>query len=1067
MMGETTRGPGIAQREEFRKKITALFADLVGSTGLAEGLDPELFRELIGTFLERMAGVVEAHGGTVEHLAGDGVLGVFGAERATGDDALRAVRAAAAMLDELDRLNDRVEGRVGERLRMRIGVNTGTIVVGSAVACRAVSLGDPMNVAARLQAHAPEGEILIGAETHELVAREVRAEPVGELELRGRREPTPAFRLVEIATSSAPALSERPLVGRSRELSLLTVAFERAAALGSREFVSVLGEAGIGKSRLVAELTERYSERATLVVGRCLSYGEGITYWALAEVIRRAVGIDDDDSVDERRRKIAAAVAGDPDGEAIARHLTQLVGLDAGHEPGEQSGWAIRRLLEILASRGPVIVVLDDVHWGEPAFLDLVLGIADNLEGPILFVCMARFELLERRPDWEHACPTTISLRPLSDEETASLVERLAGDSLPPNLAERLVGLAAGNPLFVEQVLHMLSEEGKLGGEASADVGELEVPATIEAILAARVDNLSGPERECAECAAVIGMEFWSGALSQLVGEQAERALASLRRKLVVEPVPRRKPRADMLRFRHLLLRDAVYEAIPKGRRAQLHERVASWLEEKFGERIGEIEEIVGYHYETAARYSAGTLSGSEEASRLASLAVEYLTSAGRRAAARQDDEQAAGFFSRVVDLLSENDPTRLEPLLELGTALVRGGDTERAERALADARQAAAVANDPRLDAEVRVLEVNLRRLTSPRWWAANGRAEAAELTRIFGELGDRAGSAKAWHLVGKAHSDRGQQAAAQEAFEHALAYAREVDDPGVEAWVRYWLLQSAVFGPTPCLDVLERGRTDLAWARSHGNRSLEGSVLTRMGEMLARAGHVPEAQQAFADARSVFKALGRPSHLAYMPISTAAVEPLASDPSGAERELRPAYEFFKEVGADHIIATVGPMLAAALAGQGKTTEALALAEEAERIAAPDDLDGQVKWRLARVAIACADGVPAAAEPYAGDAVELAEVTDSIVLCAVGGALEADISRVRGLHLGGHLGPRARWSRKRRRGRCARAGNPRQDESTEKPCDLDHRLPPALACTRRPAHVARETRRLASVRHP
>jgi tetratricopeptide (TPR) repeat protein len=282
-----------------------------------------------------------------------------------------------------------------------------------------------------------------------------------------------------------------------------------------------------------------------------------------------------------------------------------------------------------------------------------------------------------------------------------------------------------------------------------------------------------------------------------------------------------------------------------------------------------------------------------------------------------------------------------------------------------------------------VRVLEVNLRRLTNPRWWAANGRTEAGELARIFRELGDEAGAAKAWHLVGKAHSDRGEQAAAQEAFEHALEYARAVDAPGVEAWIRYWLLQAAVFGPTPCLDVIERARNDVAWARGQNNRSLEGSVLTRMGEMLARSGRIPDAQDAFARAREVFADLGRRSHLAYMPISTAAVEPLASDPRGAEAELRFAYEFFDRLGADHILATVGPMLAAALVPQGKLVEALALTEQAERIAAPDDLDGQVKWRLARASARVAQGEPADAERLGREAVALAESTDSIVLHA------------------------------------------------------------------------------------
>ena len=966
-----------------------MFADLVGSTALAERLDPEVFRELVFTFLERMAGVVEAHGGTVEHLAGDGVMGVFGAERAHGDDALRAVTAAMSMLDELDGLNDEISPRVSEPLRMRIGVNTGTIVVGRTVAGRALSVGDPMNVAARLQAHAPVGEILIGSETHELVGREVDCEPAGELELRGREEPMHAYRLLSIAdrTPSVP-LAERPLVGRGRELGLLTVAFERSAARGSCEFVSVLGDAGVGKSRLVAELTERYRERATLLVGRCLSYGEGITYWALTELIRRAVGIQEDDSTEERKAKLLAAVAGDPEGEAIARHLAQLLGLEPAAEPGEQTAWAVRRLLELTAERGPVIVVLDDLQWGEPALIDLLLQLTEQVRGSVLFACMARFDLLEAHPEWEQACPTVVALKPLTDRDSEALLGELAGDSFPERLRSKLVELAAGNPLFIEQALQMLVDDGALRAdgerwEAAEDGAEIAVPPTVEAILAARVDNLMGSERACAECAAVSGMEFWARPLDELVGESAARSLASLRRKLVIEPVRRPGGRGDALRFRHLLLRDAVYEAIPKARRAQLHERVAGWLEDWFADRLGEVEEIVGYHYETAARYSSQMLTGGDQAGRLAARAVEHLTAAGRRAAARQDDGQAAAFFARVVALLGEGDPTRLEPLLELGTALVRGGDTQRAESALADARRVAASASDPRLDAEVRVLEVNLRRLTNPRWWAANGRTEAGELARIFRELDDEAGAAKAWHLVGKAHSDRGEQAAAQEAFEHALDYARRVDAPGVEAWIRYWLLQAAVFGPTPCLDVIERARDDLAWARSQNNRSLEGSVLTRTGEMLARTGRIPDAQDAFAEAREVFGDLGRRSHLAYMPISTAAVEPLASDPAGAERELRFAYEFFERLGADHILATVGPMLAASLVPQGRVVEAVALTEHAEQTAAPDDLDGQVKWRLARSAARVVESDHADAERLAREAVALAERTDSVVLHA------------------------------------------------------------------------------------
>jgi tetratricopeptide (TPR) repeat protein len=360
---------------------------------------------------------------------------------------------------------------------------------------------------------------------------------------------------------------------------------------------------------------------------------------------------------------------------------------------------------------------------------------------------------------------------------------------------------------------------------------------------------------------------------------------------------------------------------------------------------------------------------------------VEHLTSAGRRAAARQDDEEAAGFFRRAVSLLGEGNPTRLEPLIELGSALVSGGDTQPAAEVVADARRAAATAGDPRLDAEVRTLEVNLRRLTNPRWWAANGRAEAAELASIYRELGDDAGSAKAWHLLGKAHSDRGEQAAAREAFEHALEFAQRAGDLAIEGWIRYWLIQAAVYGPTPCEEVVGRAREDLEWARAHRNRSLEGSILSSIGEMLARSGRASSAAEAFADARRVFEQVGHRSHLAYLALSVAAVEPLASDPPAAERELRPAFEFFDEVGAEHITATVAPMLASVLVPQGRTGEAIELTELAERIAAPDDLDGQVKWRLARAAALSLAGDHADAERLARASVALAKPTDTVIL--------------------------------------------------------------------------------------
>ncbi len=966
-----------------------MFADVVGSTPLAERFDPETFRELMLAFLERMAGVVERHGGLIEHLAGDGVMGVFGTEVAQPDEALRAVRSGIAMFEELQALNAEVEPRLGTRLEMRVGVNTGTVVVGRQVAGRRVSLGDTMNVAARLQSWAPPGGLVIGEETYVLVRREMDAEFAGDLDLRGRTEPIRAYQVLgPAAREAAVPLADQPLVGRSRELSLLTVAFERCVARGSPEFLILLGDAGVGKTRLLAEVVDRYHGRALVLAGRCLSYGEGITWWAVAEIVRQAAGITEDDDSRSARAKIAAALDGSERADVAASELAQLIGVEPASKAPEQILWALRTLLSSRAAHGPVVVVLEDLQWAEDPLLDLIERLPGQLDAAVLIACTARFELLARRSGWAEPGPTTIPLGPLPDADIEALVEELAGAALPDTTRARIVELAAGNPLFVEQVLRMLIDDGRLtrsesGWTAADDLAEFDVPPSIETILASRVDHLDDRERACAELAAVVGMEFWASAVQRMTDEDMTEPLAGLARKLVVETVRRRGTAPDMLRFRHLLLRDAVYEAIPKARRAQLHEQVGDWMLEWTNDRRGEAEEIVGYHFEAAAGYHRELLAGAADAQRVTAKAAEHLMAAGNRASARQDDVTAAQFYARVVALASEEDSSRLEPLLSLGTALVRGGETSAAADALAELRRRAARGVDPRTDAEVRILELSLRRLTEPTWWAENGRSGAAELTGVFQGLGDDLGAAKAWHLLGKAHSDRGEQAAAQEAFEHALEFARDAGDQGVEAWIRYWLLQVAVFGPSPCERVVARARDDLDWARARGNRSLEGSTLTRMGEMLARSGRAEEAADAFNSARRIFDELGQPAHNAYLPISTAAVEPLRSNPVAAEVELRDALAYFDSIGAKHIAATVAPMLAVAIVRQGRIEEALELTRRAERMAAHDDLDAQVKWRLARVESLLASGDLAEAERLAREAIAAAEPSDTTLLLA------------------------------------------------------------------------------------
>ena len=653
---------GEASRES-RKKVTALFADVVGSTALAETLDPEVLRQVMMALFERMAKAIERHGGAVENFIGDEVAGVFGAQVTHGDDALRAVRAAADMLAEVAALNAEIQNRVGVELRLRIGVSTGTVVVGPPIAGRSMSLGDTMNVAARLEKLAEPDQILISEDTYRLVRSDVDAEAAGPAELRGRGKPIDTYSLVSAQpASNAEPETDRPIVGRDADMSLLLIAFERAVARRSQEFITVMGEPGVGKSRLVAEVAERYRSRATVLVGRCLPYGEGITYWPLVEIISQAAAIDDGDDATLARRKLDALLQGDPDGPAITRHLAQIVGLDDSFDPGEQAFWSVRRLLQILAKRRPLVIWIEDLQWAESTLLDLILYVSRNAQdAPIILACTARFELLDKRPDWREACPTAIQLDPLPHEAVDEMITAVVGDELDGPVGERIVELAGGNPLFVEQVLSMLIEEGGLertedGWGPGPNAGHVPVPPSIEAILAARIDHLSDAERALANAGAVIGREFWLGAAAAVAGEGGQGEIDLLVRKRLLEPVERSSAQDDLYyRFRHILVRDAIYESLSKARRAQLHERFADWLGEWSESRLAQFEEIVGYHLEAAHRFRRELLGSNQHVEELAHRAATHLTNAGQRAAMRQDDAAAAALLTRAAALMAES----------------------------------------------------------------------------------------------------------------------------------------------------------------------------------------------------------------------------------------------------------------------------------------------------------------------------------------------------------------------------------------------------------------------------
>lgn len=687
-------------RQELRKVVTIVFCDLSGSTSLGEKLDPESVRQLMTRYFDAMRDALEHHGGTVEKFIGDAVMAVFGIPTVREDDALRAVRAAIEMRTALGDLNEQLELRWGVRLGVRTGVNTGEVIAGDSSRGQGFATGDAVNVAARLEQAAGVGEILIGGHTHELVRDAVRAEPVPPLDLKGKSEPVRAFRLLDLADRAA-LLEERlssPLVGRERELGLLREAFERAVADRTCELITILGPAGVGKSRLAEELANQVRGTATFVAGRCLSYGDGLTFWPLREVVEALAGTDDGESSQQAVARIEGLLPADDDRDSVVERMAGALGLsDAAASPAE-TFWAVRRLLEAAAARRPLVLLLEDVHWGEPTFLELIAYLAETIRGvPVLIVANARADLLDGAPGAarELIAAVSIELEPLSGDESRRLIEHLVGEAgAASGLAERVFAAGEGNPLFVEELVRMLVDERQLERDESGFslVGELSsvsVPRTIHALLAARLDRLDPPERAVVEAAAVVGRSFGGGAVLELTrGEDRpglDRRLGALVRKDLIQRDGGRFAGEGTFSFKHILVRDVAYQGILKEFRADLHERFADWLERTAGERAGEYEEILGYHLERAHRYLMELGPADPRGRALAARAAARLGSSGRRALARGDIAPAVNHLERAISLLADDDAARGDLTLKLGIALAETGQLTRADELLHD----------------------------------------------------------------------------------------------------------------------------------------------------------------------------------------------------------------------------------------------------------------------------------------------------------------------------------------------------------------------------------------------
>ena len=979
-----------APRREVRKTVTVIFSDVAGSTGLGERLDPESMRRAMSRYFETIRGVLERHGGIVEKFIGDAVMAVFGIPQLHEDDALRAVRAATEMREILAGLNEELERGWGIRIENRTGINTGEVVAGDPSSGQTLVTGDAVNVAARLEQAARPGEILIGEETRRLVRDAVEVERLDPLILKGKTQPVPAYRLLMVR-AGAPAFArhlDSPLVGRTRECLVLQQAFERSAAERSCLLFTVLGPAGAGKSRLAEELIGKVEGQSTVVRGRCLPYGEGITFWPVREVVKQLSGFEDTDSPEETREKIEQLLHGEGDASIIARRVAEAIGLAEGGGVQEEIFWGIRKLLESVARSRPLVVVFDDIHWADATFLDLVEHIADwSRDAPILLLCPARLELLDQRPTWGGGKlnATSILLEPLSHEECGILIENLLGQAgLASDLKRRIADAAEGNPLFVEEMLRMLVDDGllqRMNGhwEPKGDLSRVPVPTTIQAVLAARLDRLEEEERHVLSRASVGGKVFYRGAVAELTPEPERATVGSHLMTLVRRELVRIDRSTfvgeDAFRFRHILIRDAAYEAMPKELRAELHERFAGWLEKAAGERAIEYEEIVGYHLEQAHRFRAELGPVDERAEALARRAGERLGRAGRRALDRGDVAAASNLLTRTTGLLPPGEE-RVELLLDLGDALSTV-DVGRALDTLMEAQVQAEQLGARRLVAHARALQLVVRMTSESEITMHEVLAEGARLLSTLEEYEDDLGLARAWFVLALVSNLYCQMALMEERLERVLLHARRAGDRRAETTAVQWLCTALFSGPTPVEEA--GGRLEELLREYAGSRAVEHMILGILGAFEAMSGRFDRARELNGRARAMAEDLGDQVGIGFMHgFMAGPTEVLSGDLPRAEAELRESHDLFERIGGHGYQSTIAGMLAGVLYLRARYKEAQHYATVCHDLASPDDVLAQAQWRAEQAKLLAQHGELEEAERLAREAVQTIERTDA-----------------------------------------------------------------------------------------
>jgi DNA-binding SARP family transcriptional activator/class 3 adenylate cyclase len=975
----------VVSGREHRKTVTVLFVEVVASTAEGGRLDPEALRALTFRCHDVVRAAVGAHGGSVQRLAGGAIVAIFGVPAVHEDDPLRAVRAAVQARGDLIRLAD----ELGVGIKTRTGINTGEAVVGDRAGAEELVVGDLVNVGARLQQGASGGETVIGENVYASVSHAVVAERI-ELKASGAGESLAAYRLIEIVEGAERRTPQRrsPLVGRTRELQLVTDTYGRTRDEPSFHLLTVLGPAGVGKSRLIEEATARFQD-ATVVFGRCLSYGDGITFWPLIEVLRAVADIRDTDDGADVERTFAALMSAEEGGQAtteVAGILATLIGAREGVAHVEESFWAVRTLFDALSRQSPLVVVFEDVHWAEPTLLDLIEHLRDmSRDTPLLIVCIARAELLERRPGWGGSGrrETIVHVESLGPGASARLVENLLpGAKLPAEVSERIATSSDGFPLFVEEMIAMLLDEGlihKDGGAWSADLASVSVPTTIRSLLASRLDSLPDRERRVLELASVIGQEFWREALAAIAPDDISglglSALGALARKDLIVPVRSMVIDGDSFRFRHILICDVAYESLPKAERAALHERLAAWLESAFTERLTEVQEIIGYHLAE----SHGLLS-SRGRSRddLAERAAAHLGAAGRRATGRDDSAAAISLFDRALTLSRSGSSAHRQLLVDAADALAFAGENERSVALLETLMAEASDARDDLLVAYARVGLANIGSFLEPEGAGDRARSEAAATLPIFEAAGDDRGIGAAMCLRTQPDRIASRFAPVAQLMEQARDHFRAAGDSVWVTGALNNLADAVTMGPTPIPDAV--AMLDEILADRDANHRTRATVAGCKGLLLALAGHEREAIEAQADGATIIREMRMEYYLGNFAIYAGGLLRCVGQLDEAERLLREADEIRARAGERSNRSTVLALLGEVIFSDERIGEAEQTARHALELSSSDDY-----WTLAvahgTLARVSAERGDAAAEPAMRHAVELAEQTDMLWL--------------------------------------------------------------------------------------